>query len=149
SGYWAANADDTELHSACGFPRLIRNVNPGLWAHSPHVHCNHGYVICEDGVVQENVILQDTWSIRPMQRVDVLWPFIKPPDIPQPTWDQIAQADWADPATHNQEMALLEELYPGEHCFMYPMHCHQEVTQTAAGGNYPQGLMAHLSITGV
>ena len=30
----------------------------------------------------------------------------------------------------------------------YPMHCHMEPSQTAAGGNYPGGLVTHWAITG-
>ena len=30
----------------------------------------------------------------------------------------------------------------------FPMHCHVEMSQSAAGGNYPRGLVAHWEITG-
>ena len=30
----------------------------------------------------------------------------------------------------------------------YPMHGHTEIDQTAAGGNYPQGMITHFIITG-
>jgi hypothetical protein len=28
------------------------------------------------------------------------------------------------------------------------MHCHTEMSQTAAGGNYPMGLVTHWEMTG-
>ena len=31
---------------------------------------------------------------------------------------------------------------------VYPMHCHMEQSQTAAGGNYPQGSVAHFNFLG-
>jgi hypothetical protein len=30
----------------------------------------------------------------------------------------------------------------------YVMHCHTEMSQTAAGGNYPQGMVSHWEILG-
>lgn len=132
SGYFSAHeANDTKLMDYVGNPWLIRNVNVGLWGHSPHVHCNHVYLLAENGVVQNNVFLVDTWTMYPMSRADLLFPFVKPPDIPDQTWAAI-------------EAGTQEEPFP----MAYPMHCHQELSQTANGGNYPQGLVTHLIIEG-
>ncbi|NLF32258.1 MAG: hypothetical protein GX591_15390, partial [Planctomycetes bacterium] len=132
SGYFSAHeATDTHLHSTVGHPHLIRNVNVGLWGHSPHVHANHCYRLAIDGAVQDNVVLLDTWTVRPMQRVDMLFPFVQPPDIPPQTWQKVIDG-------------VQEEPFPMD----YPMHCHQEVSNTAAGGNYPQGNVTHIVIAG-
>lgn len=31
---------------------------------------------------------------------------------------------------------------------VWPMHCHLETSQTAAGGNYPNGLISHMKLLG-
>jgi hypothetical protein len=131
SGFVASSARDTVLSSTVGFPHLIRNVNTGLWAHSPHVHANHAYRVAANGQVQNNVYLLDTWTIKPMDRVDMIFPFTIPPDIPAETWQKVLD--------RNQE-----EPFP----MIYPMHCHTELSQTAAGGNYPHGISAHLVFLG-
>ena len=38
-----------------------------------------------------------------------------------------------------------EEKFP----LYYPMHCHIEMSQTAAGGNYPQGMITHWEMLGM
>jgi FtsP/CotA-like multicopper oxidase with cupredoxin domain len=131
SGYFAHHAHDTHLHSTVGHPHLIRNVNTGLWIHSPHTHANHCHLLALNGVVRPNVFLMDTWTIRPMWRMDLLFPFIVPPDIPEHTWEKV-------------KAGTQEEPFP----MHYPMHCHMEVAVTAAGGNYPQGLVTGIEILG-
>ncbi len=107
-----------------GQPALIRSLNAGLATHSPHPHGNHFYLLAKNGTVRENVWWIDTWSISPLERIDLLLPFIVPPEIG--TWPPV------------------EELFP----LVYPMHCHVEMSQTAAGGNYPQGAVTHWQIDG-
>ncbi len=131
SGYFASHAQDTYMASTVGHPHLIRNVNAGIWGHSPHTHANHVYVTAVNGRVQQNVLLLDTWTLNPGERFDVVFPFVKPPDIPDDTWARIIAG------TH-------EEPFP----MIYPVHCHMEITQTAAGGNYPQGAVTHIDILG-
>jgi hypothetical protein len=31
---------------------------------------------------------------------------------------------------------------------LYPMHCHIEMSQTASGGQYPQGMITHWELLG-
>lgn len=136
SGYFVSHpgggqVGDASLRSTVGHPHLIRNVNTGLWAHSPHTHANHCYQLAINGLVQDNVFLLDTWTIKPMERKDLLFPFIVPPDIPQETWNKVVAG-------------TQEEPFP----MMYPMHCHMEVANTAAGGNYPQGMVSHIEFLG-
>jgi hypothetical protein len=60
---------------------------------------------------------------------DVLLPLEVPPDIPN--WEK--------------HIALLaDEAFP----LRYVMHDHCEMGTTAAGGNYPQGCVAHWEIIG-
>lgn len=131
TGYVATYARDTVLASTVGYPHLIRNVNTGLWAHSPHVHANHAYRVAANGQVQSNVHLLDTWTIRPMDRLDFVYPFTIPPDIPAETWQKVLNR-------------TQEEPFP----MAYPMHCHAELSQTAAGGNYPHGITTHIEFLG-
>ncbi len=131
TGYFAAYARDSVLSSTVGYPHLIRNVNTGLWAHSPHTHANHVYRVAANGRVQDDVYLLDTWTIKPMERVDAVFPFVIPPDIPAETWQKVL----------NREQ---EEPFP----MVYPMHCHTELSLTAAGGNYPHGVITHIEFLG-
>jgi hypothetical protein len=75
---------------------------------------------------RDNIVELDTWLMSPMDRKDLLLPFCKPPDIPENAWPP------------------RQEPFP----FKYPMHCHIEMSQTAAGGNYPQGLVTDWQMLG-
>jgi len=123
-----------------GEPHLIRILNAGVATHSPHQHANHIYILSVTGVVQGNVLFIDTFTVRPLDRVDWLLPFVRPPDIA------------GDPRTPlrdllPQELALVLGNVP-QSPLSWPMHCHMEQSQTALGGNYPQGLVAHMEIVG-
>ena len=39
---------------------------------------------------------------------------------------------------------MVQEKYP----LRYPMHCHNEISQTSAGGSYPMGLVTDWHIDG-
>lgn len=140
SGAFSGHADDIVLKGRIGQPMLVRILNAGLFTHSDHLHANHFYVVAENGVVRERAVSADTWIIEPEDRVDVLVPFIRPPDIP------------GDPNIP------LRDLIPNELALVlggvrqsplvYPMHCHNEPSQTAAGGNYPQGAVTHIEFLG-
>ena len=120
-----------------GQPALVRCLNAGLVWHSMHLHGNHVYVLAENNsaagtqAIQQNVVVVDVWTLPPMIGRDVLIPFIKPPDIPQETWTRMLNG-------------VSDEVFPLD----YPMHCHTEPSQTAAGGNYPNGLLTHFMIEG-
>lgn len=119
------------IHGHVGEPCLIRNVNAGLMWHSPHIHGNHVYLLARNETVMNNLSFLDTWFIAPAARMDLLLPYIQPPDIPQATWQRFVQGN-------NQE------LFP----LVYPVHDHNEISNTAAGGNYPQGMVSHWQIDG-
>ncbi len=126
SGFFAACNHNISPMGNVGEPALLRVVNTGLADASPHIHGNHVYMLSENGQVQDNVIFLDTWIMRPLDRKDILLPFVRPPDIPLAAWPPV------------------EEKFP----LRYPMHDHNEISQTAAGGNYPQGLVCHWQING-
>jgi FtsP/CotA-like multicopper oxidase with cupredoxin domain len=131
-----------------GQPRLIRNVNVGMCQNSPHVHANHAYLVALNGNPRRNVLLLDTWHIEPGARADVLYPMIMPPDIPADTvaklMDGTSEEGWPGYLVRNP-------MFPAPTPFPlhYPMHCHLEMSQTAAGGNYPHGIVTHIEFTGI
>ena len=131
SGFDASHDPETFPRGFEGEPTLIRTLNAGLATHSPHIHGNHVFelsTITATGavLVQDNVIELDTWTMPPEFRKDVLLPFEKPPDIPDAAWPP------------------RDEPFP----MRYPMHCHTEMSQTAGGGNYPQGLITDWELEG-
>lgn len=64
-----------------GEPCVVYILNAGLWQHSMHLHANHFYVTNDNGVL-ENPIWIDVFNIHPMDRVDYVIPFMRPPDLP-------------------------------------------------------------------
>lgn len=126
SGFYAAMAEDVEIRGRIGEPALVRTMNVGLATHAPHIHGNHVYVVATDGRPCENVLRRDTWGLPELGRVDVLLPYEAPGDAhPWPPSD------------------------PFHFPMMMPMHCHCEMSQTAGGGSYPHGAVAHWSIEGL
>jgi hypothetical protein len=131
SGYDSAHDPSCFPSGYQGEPTLLRTMNVGLCTHGPHIHGNHVYGVAEStpaGKVQKchNVLEFDTWMLKPMWRKDVLLPFVKPDEIPNEIWPP------------------REEAFP----LYYPMHCHIEMSQTAGGGNYPQGMVTHWELLG-
>jgi hypothetical protein len=125
---------------------LVRILNSGLFTHSDHIHANHVYVTALNNEVQDNVVFIDSFAIKPLDRVDWLVPFIRPPDI---------AGDEAIPLRNliPNELGLTikgPNGSPGvqQSPLGFPMHCHMETSQTAAGGNYPQGTITHFDFLG-
>lgn len=147
-----------------GQPALIRAYNAGLNNASPHIHGNHVYMLAENNAVEKrtlpvphpanghvhrNVHYIDTWTMRPGDRKDLLLPFVLPPDVPV---DE--QVDFANAVLTKEER---EARGGGEKCWppveepfplVFPMHDHDEIAQTAAHGNYPQGAVLHWQFNG-
>ena len=145
SGAFASHDHSVVPSGRIGQPLLIRIMDTGMNADSPHIHGNHVYVTAQRGVdgkleVRENVLLVDTFTDEVARCMDWLLPFIRPPDIP------------------GDERKPLRELIPeelsltlggvGQSPLAFPMHGHNEQSQSAAGGNYPQGMVTHWEITG-
>ncbi len=139
TGAFASDVPNISIVGNIGEPHLIRILNAGLANHSPHLHANHFYVLSKNLVVQNNVLNIDTFTVGPLDTVDWLVPMIRPPDIPGLKSTPLRQL-----IPHE----LTTVLYTLQSPLMYPMHCHMEMSQTAAGGNYPQGLITHMIFTG-
>lgn len=142
SGYYSGHMEDTAPYGNIGMPALIVSMNSGLNTASPHIHGNHVYELAVNGAVKDNLICLDTWTMLAGDIKNHLLPFIIPPDV---------ITDPADPVAWSAAGGVPEvEVAPGEHRsqfpLVYPMHCHLETSQTAAGGNYPNGSMTHWSI---
>lgn len=107
---------DTALHGAVGERTLIRLLNAGLCQHSVHWHANHVEWLTENGAVRPQIWKKDVLRLpNQMGRIDCIFPFEPPPDA-----------------------------YPAVTTGMYPMHLHDEMTQTAGGGLYQFGASTHI-----
>jgi FtsP/CotA-like multicopper oxidase with cupredoxin domain len=140
AGAYAAHNHDTVPSGRIGQPILIRILNADADVHSPHIHGNHVYVTAVNGRPRENAQAVDTFSVFPMDTVDWLLPIIRPPDIPGDP--RIPLRDLV-----RNELAFVLGDVP-QSPLTYPMHGHDELSQTGAGGNYPQGLVTTWEITG-
>ena len=149
SGFYSGHDNDISPFGRVGEPAVIRLINTGLAAHSPHLHANHFYVTAVNGRVSDNIFYPDTFRLFPMDRVDWMVPFDRPHDIPPVSGirnpgsnpDKLLRLDAPE------ELALVlggVPLSPLD----YTMHCHAEPSQTASGGNYPFGAMVHITFTG-
>lgn len=134
-----------------GEPTLLRTVNVGLCHHANHIHGNHLFDLARVDfdptsptygrqTAQANVFEVDTWALWPMQRRDMLLPYEIPPDIPY----RIPLSNPTGGQFQRMVNRQAQEPFP----LRYVMHCHVEMSQTAAGGNYPQGLVSHWEIHG-
>ncbi|MFP5348713.1 MAG: multicopper oxidase domain-containing protein [Gammaproteobacteria bacterium] len=116
AGYGDPNVDagynpDTALKGMIGDRTLIRVLNAGMCSHSIHWHANHVEWLTQNGAVRSAIWKKDTVPIdNNMGRVDVIFPFVAPPDA-----------------------------YPPVTKGHYVMHLHDEMTQTAGGGLYQFG----------
>jgi hypothetical protein len=111
-----------------GTGQLLRIVNTGVAVHQPHWHGNHVWTIAENNEVRSRSTItmtasghpriqlwEDVVEIDPLQTKAVILPIKRPPDV-------------------------LDDVFAAQVCeYAYPMHCHAEMSQTAAGGLYPGG----------
>jgi Multicopper oxidase len=174
SGFDLSEGEDVVVKNYIGEPTLLRVLNAGLCHHSTHIHGNHVMVLAHSylhdsiaspglfppqashrrvafpGVQQhagdpplalpgepiphEQLWELDVWPSWPMQIRDVLLPLEIPPDMPN------TEAFFPI----NGGPSTAQEPFP----LRYVMHCHTEMSTTAAGGNYPQGLVTHWEIAG-
>ncbi|MBI2873313.1 MAG: multicopper oxidase domain-containing protein [Chloroflexi bacterium] len=145
SGAYAAHNHHTVPSGRIGQPHLLRLMNAGMTADSPHIHGNHVYLVAWTDLagnyrVEDNVRFVDTFTTDPGGRMDWLLPFRRPPDIP------------GDPNIPLRQLVRTELSLTlggvGQSPLTYPMHGHNEISQSAAGGNYPQGMVTGWQITG-
>jgi hypothetical protein len=152
SGAFPAHDHATKIEGFIGEPFVVRLLNAGLATISPHLHGNHFYLTAINAAAQESVATLDAMSITTVQpqagrpffsgasTVDWLVALMRPEDIP------------GNPATPlrdliPEELALVIGDVP-QSPLKYPMHNHTEQSQTAAGGNYPQGDITDLIFLG-
>lgn len=146
SGHYAAHDKSVVPRGRIGQPHVIRLMNAGLCWHSPHQHGNAFYVLARVGAdlerqaIERNVAQMDTVTLRPLERMDWLHPFVRPADIPGDPRLPLRQ-------TLARELSMVVGGVP-QSPLRYPMHCHMEMSQTAGGGNYPQGAVTHWELTG-
>ncbi|MBI4331287.1 MAG: multicopper oxidase domain-containing protein [Chloroflexi bacterium] len=151
-----------------GEPMCVHILNAGLWYHSMHLHANHMYITCVNGVVQENPLWVDVWNVEPMERVDYTIPAMRIPDVGtargiglpdapligvngRPCYPPVEEMDLHFPPLGTKakdaagnDVELGQRMSP----LCYPMHDHAEPTQTAQGGNYNLGLISGIYFTG-
>jgi hypothetical protein len=139
------------------------------------MHCNHFFITSINGAPNPNPIWVDIYGVRPMDRIDYTFPFMRPPDVanvrgigrPDQPLNTTANTPYWPP---KQEM---ETYYPphvlpppgtpgvptdafgvplnmGQRLspLCYPAHDHLESSQTAQGGNYNMGLITGAYILG-
>lgn len=125
----------TMLVGGLGDRTLIRAINIGMAKHSMHIHANHLEWLRQDGQTlagsnkgDPRAYLKDVIPLIGQGGIcDVIYPFDAPPDAePKFTQTTIETAE-----LENREIA-------------YPMHLHDEMTQTANGGSYLYGALTDI-----
>lgn len=170
SGFFGHHDPTITPFGRVGEPVVIHVLNAGLWTHSLHLHANHFYITSVNDEVQRNPVWLDVRTIKPLDRVDLVVPFTRPPDVPNvrgigmpdmplislsgtPVWPPVEEFNLFVPAP-GEVTALAEDgvteidLATRMSPLCYPMHDHSEPTQTAQGGNYNMGLMSGMFIIG-
>ena len=106
----------SQLSGYLGDRTLVRMLNAGMCAHSMHVHANHMEWLTDRGTVRPHIWKKDTIHVRnQLGKVDAIFPFEAPPDA-----------------------------YPPVTTGHFPMHLHDEMSQTAGGGLYQFGAMTEI-----
>lgn len=118
----------TAIHGHLGDRTMVRCINTGRAQHAVHCHGNHMEWLSSNGTQRADVWLKD---IIPLDAnngtMEFVFPFEPAPDAwPPMTNSTLAQAE-AD----------------GRHT-AYPMHLHDEMTQTAGGGLYMFGALTDI-----
>jgi len=106
---------------------LIRCINTGVATHALHWHGNHVFPVQRNAVPEGaspkdgkiRAFEKDVVRIKALQTVDVILPA----------------------HTGFEAFPPLNDLHPKVAEQHFPMHCHAEMSQTAAGGSYPFGML--------
>ncbi len=117
----------SKLDGHLGDRTLIRCLNAGLTQHAVHTHGNHMEWLTRNGQIRPAIWEKDIVPLDAGGAVDVIFPFDPPPDA------------WP-PVTND---TLLTAENEGRH-FAFPMHLHDEMTQTAGGGLYMFGALTDI-----
>lgn len=112
----AMHDPNTALHGNVGDRTLVRMLNAGLARHAVHTHGNHMEWLTRNGSIRPTVWQKDIVPLDGnMGKADIIYPFEAPPDA------------WPPTTTGT-----------------YPMHLHDEMTQTAGGGLYMFGSLTDI-----
>jgi len=161
--------------SRVGEPVIIHILNAGVQGVSHHMHCNHFFITSINGTPNPNPIWVDIYGVKPMERIDYTFPFMRPPDnanvrgIGRP--DQPLKTSSGKPCWPPQEE--MQTFFPPDFLppagtpgaatnaagqpinmgqrlspLCYPAHDHLESSQTAQGGNYNMGLITGAYVLG-
>ncbi|MBN8771132.1 MAG: multicopper oxidase domain-containing protein [Thiobacillus sp.] len=107
---------ETQLAGSVGDRTLIRMLNAGMCSHAVHTHANHMEWLTDRGTVRGSVWKKDVLYLRnQLGKIDAIYPFEAPPDA-----------------------------YPPVTTGHFPMHLHDEMSQTAGGGMYLFGAMTDI-----
>ncbi|HSC71251.1 MAG TPA: multicopper oxidase domain-containing protein, partial [Candidatus Methylomirabilis sp.] len=171
SGFFAHDHPNITPMLRVGEPCLIRILNAGLMTHSMHLHANHFFVTAVNNEVQENPLWLDVFNVFPMDHVDYVIPFMRPPDIPNvrgigradagipvpgslsSTWPPVQEFGFEFPKKGTMAQSFLDpnvqvDIGQSQSPLCYPMHDHSEPSQVAQGGNYNCGLIAGVYFIG-
>jgi FtsP/CotA-like multicopper oxidase with cupredoxin domain len=106
----------SQLSGYLGDRTLVRVLNAGMCSHAMHTHANHMEWLTDRGSVRPQVWKKDTIYVRnQLGKADAIFPFEAPPDA-----------------------------YPPVSKGHFPMHLHDEMSQTAGGGLYQFGAMTEI-----
>lgn len=106
----------SRLAGYVGDRMLVRILNAGMCSHAVHTHANHMEWLTDRGTVRPAVWKKDTLYLRnQLGKIDAIFPFEAPPDA-----------------------------YPPVTTGHFPMHLHDEMSQTAGGGLYQFGAMTEI-----
>lgn len=109
----------SRLVGSIGDRALIRILHAGMCTHSMHWHANHVELLTRDRQILNDIWKKDTVKLNNnMGSIDVIYPFSPPPDA-----------------------------HPPVTTGHYPMHFHDEMTQTAGGGLYQFGVATTIAFT--
>jgi hypothetical protein len=171
SGHFAHNTPYICPNNRVGEPVLIRLLNAGLWTHSMHIHANHVYVTAVNGKHEafpgqvDNPLWVDVYTMNPLDVVDWVVPYMRPPDVPnvrgigradtpkisnngQPVWPPNEELNTFIPGPGVVVTAGGQDLQAQLSPLCYPMHDHSEPSQSAQGGNYNMGMISGINFTG-
>jgi len=106
----------SQLSGYLGDRTLVRVLNAGMCSHAMHTHANHMEWLTDRGTVRPTIWKKDTIQVHnKLGKVDAIFPFEAPPDA-----------------------------YPPVSKGHFPMHLHDEMSQTAGGGMYQFGAMTEI-----
>lgn len=118
----------TALHGALGDRTMVRCINTGRAQHAVHCHGNHMEWLSLNGKQRQDVWLKDVIALDGNGgRIEFIYPFETPPDA----WPPIDNNTFIQAEAEGRHTA-------------YPMHLHDEMTQTAGGGLYMFGALTDI-----